>query len=322
MLTGAEKAVLFLLSLDEEVATPIVRELKEPELLKLRAAATNLHQVQAGAIDEVYQEFLDRSSGAVAVPRGGMGYLRRLTAGALGEDRARRVFEGTREDPLDRLSGARPEVVATLLAGESPQLVGLLLSRLAPPAAAGILAAMPPDRQAAVVDRVSRMTQVPDGVIQVVAAALVAELPSSDAEVLVGVDGVNAAAQILNASAKDASRDLLQRLEEVEPDLAHQVRLAMFTFEDLVRVDPRSMRALLREVPAERLTVALKGAPDALCEAIFRGLSQRAVELLRDDLEILGHLRKSDVEKARVEIVEIALRMEAEGALDLGRGDE
>lgn len=322
MLTGPEKAVLFILSLDEEIALPIIHGLEEPELRKLREVASTMSEVEAGALDGIYREFLDRTASAVAVPRGGLGYLRRLTAGALGEDRARAVFEGGAQSPLDRLEAARPEMLATLLEREPPQLVAAVLAQLEPQKAAAILGEMPIERQHLVIDRVGRLTQLPAGALEDVASALVGELPGADTEALISIDGVASAAQILNASAQDSARQLLQQLEDVEPDLAQRVRLAMFAFDDLARLDPKTMRTLLREVPTERLTIALKNAPEIVLAAIFAGLSSRAAELMRDDLELIGHVRKSEIQKAREEVVEIALRLEAEGTIDLGRGGE
>jgi len=318
MLTGPEKAVLFILSLDEEVALPIIHGLEEPELRKLREVASTMSEVEAGALDGVYREFLDRTASAVAVPRGGLGYLRRLTAGALGEERARAVFEGGAQSPLDRLEAARPEMLATLLEREPPQLVAAVLAQLEPEKAAAILAEMPVERQHLVIDRVGRLTQLPAGALEDVASALVGELPGADTEALISIDGVASAAQILNASAQDSARQLLQQLEDVEPDLAQRVRLAMFAFDDLARLDPKTMRTLLREVPTERLTIALKNAPEVVMAAIFAGLSSRAAELMRDDLELIGHVRKSEIQKAREEVVEIALRLEAEGTIGSG----
>jgi flagellar motor switch protein FliG len=322
MLTGPEKAVLFILSLDEEIALPIIHGLEEPELRKLREVASTMSEVEAGALDGIYREFLDRTSSAVAVPRGGLGYLRRLTAGALGEDRARAVFEGGAQSPLDRLEAARPEMLATLLEREPPQLVAAVLAQLEPQKAAASLGELPLERQHLVIDRVGRLTQLPAGALEDVASALVGELPGADTEALISIDGVASAAQILNASTQDSARQLLQQLEDVEPDLAQRVRLAMFAFDDLARLDPKTMRTLLREVPTERLTIALKNASEAVMTAIFAGLSSRAAELMRDDLELIGHVRKSEIQKAREEVVEIALRLEAEGTIDLGRGGE
>lgn len=322
MLTGPEKAVLFLLSLDEEIAAPIVNELGKAELAKLRAVASTMREVQADAIDGLYREFVDKASSAVAVPRGGLPYLRRLAAGALGEDRAREVFEDGVTSPLARLEAARPDAVASLLAHEPPQLVGAVLARLEPTTAAAVLLAMNEEQQVAVVQRLGTMTELPAGALEDVANALADQLPSSDAETFISIDGASKAAEILNAAGTATSKGILSQMELLEPELTQRVRLAMFTFEDLVRLDGRAMRTLLREVPTERLTIALKGAPDAIREAIFAGLSSRAADLIRDDLELLGHVRKSEIEKARVEIVETALRLEAEGNLDLGRGEE
>jgi flagellar motor switch protein FliG len=322
MLTGPEKAVLFLLSLDEDVAAPIMNELKEPELRKLRAVASTMREVRADALEEAYGDFVERSSSAVAVPRGGLPYLRRLTVGAVGEQRARDVFEDGVTSPLARLEAAPPDAVAALLEGEPPQLTGAVLARLEPATAAAILGAMSIDRQLAVLGRVTRMTELPAGALEDVATALASQLPDNEAETLISIDGIAKTAEILKAAGKQAATLVLERLEDESPDLAKQVRLAMFTFEELKTLDSRNMRPLLREIAADRITVALKGASDEVKAAIFGGLSSRAADLIRDDLELMGNVRKSEIERARTEIVEIALRLETEGLIDLGRGGE
>lgn len=320
MLTGAEKAVLFLLSLDEAVAAPIVRELNEADLRKLRAVASTMREVPSGALDEAFREFLARSSAAVAVPRGGLSYLRRLSVGAFGEARAREVFEDrTTTSPLARLEGAPSDAVAALLASEPAQLVAAILARLEPKAAAAILGSMPVERQSTVIAHVSRMTELPAKVVEDVASALANELPSDDASTLISVDGIARAAGMLNAAGRETSSMILKHMESDDDALATEVRQAMFTFEDLGRLDARAMRELTREVPSERMTLALKDAPPAVVDAVFAGLSTRAVELIKDDLELLGKVRRSDVESARKEVIDAALRLEAEGRIDLGR---
>jgi flagellar motor switch protein FliG len=319
VLTGAEKAVLFLLSLEESVAAPIVSELTEADLRKLRAVASTMREVPAGAIDEAFREFLDRTGSQVAVPRGGRSYLRRLSAGALGEARAGEVFEDGVTSPLARLEGAAPDAVAALLAKEPPQLVAAILARLEPKAAAAILSGMPVDRQTTVIAHVSQMTELPAKVVEDVALALVGELPTDDASTLVSVDGIAKAAEMLNAAGRQVSTEILSRIDETDGVLATEVRQAMFTFDDLSRVDARAMRELLREVPTDRLTTALKGASPEILNAVFAGLSARAAELIKDDLELLGKVRRADVDAARKEVVEAALRLEGEGKVDLGR---
>ncbi len=322
MLTNSEKAVLFLLSLDEEIARPIVAELGEEEIRKLRAVAATMREVPKDAIELTFREFLERSGNAVAVPRGGLPYLRRLSNEALGEDRTRAVFEDGVTSPLTRLERARPEDVASLLENEPPQLAAAILSLLAPTSASPILFAMSEYRQAAVVKHVGRMTHIPATALEDVAAALVSNLPTSDASTLVSVDGIAKAAELLNSTGKVSQDAILGLLDTEDPELATNVRQAMFTFEDLERVNARQMRNLVREVPSDRLVLALKGASERLMDAVFAGLSSRAAQLLRDDLEMLANARKAEIQEARREVVATALRLEAEGQLDLGRGDE
>jgi flagellar motor switch protein FliG len=318
-MTGAEKAVLFLLSLDEEVAGPIVNELTEADVRKLRAVASTMREVPTGALDDAFREFLARSSAAVAVPRGGLSYLRRLSVGSLGEERAREVFEGGVTSPLARLEGAPPDAVGALLANEPPQLAAAILARIEPSAAAAVLASMPMERQSAVVAHVGRLTELPAKAVEDIASALANELPTADAATLVSVDGLAKAAEMLNAAGREVSLAILQGIEAQDSALAAEVRQAMFTFEDLRRLDSRAMREVLREVATERLTIALKGASNEVLTAVLAGLSSRAAELIKDDLALLGKVRKSDIDAARKEIVEATLRLEAEGKIDTGR---
>jgi len=320
MPTGAEKAVLFLLSLDEQIARPLVSELGVAELHKLRAVASTMREVPAGAIEETWREFLERSRSAVAVPRGGLPYLRRLSVVALGEEQTNAVFEDGVTSPFARLESAPPDAVVSLLSRESPQMAAAILTRLDPIAAAAILAVMPPERQSAVVENVSRLTELPAKVLEDVAQALVDELPTSDASTLVTVDGVARAAAMLNAVGSSAT-NILKDFDASDAALASRVRQAMFTFDDLRRVDARAMREILMELPSERLVIALKGASPEVSDAIFAGLSERAAELARDDLEVLGKVRRADVESARRELIEVALRLAAEGRIDLGRDE-
>lgn len=320
-LTDPQKAVLFLLSLDEEVAAPIVNELDPSELRKLREIASTMHEVSAGALDDTYKEFVERSGVAVAVPKGGLPYLRRLTRGGL-QGAPEEPLELENDGPIPRLEAAPPEAVAALLSEETDQLIAAVLARLDPKRAAPILEALPPEREASILMRMTKMTDLPVQVLEDVAAAIAAELPQATNESSIVLDGVKRAADILNSGGRQMSAAVLEQIEEKQPELARDMRLAMFTFVDLGRLDAKSMRTLLREVPTERLTIALKGAPQEVIDAIFLGLSERAAALIRDDLEVLGKVRKSEVEGARQEVVQVALRLEADGVLDLGRGGD
>ena len=322
MITNAEKAVLFLLSLDEEIARPIVDELDEDDIKKLRSVASTMRVVPKDAVDRTFREFLEKSETAVAVPRGGLRYLRRLSAGSIGEDRARVLFDGGVTSPFARLEAASAEDVAGLLVNEPPQIAAAVLSMLSPNAAAEILGSLDEAQKAPLVKHLTRMKQLPSNVIEDVASALAAQLPDAESTALVSVDGVAKAAELLNASSKSASTTILAQLHEDDPELAAVVRQAMFTFDHLARLDSRSMRTLLREVQTDRLTIALRGASETVASAVFGGLSSRAADLIRDDLANMGHVRKADIEAARREVVDLALSLEEAGKLSLGREDE
>ena len=320
ILPGPEKAVLFLLSLEEDVAAPIVNELSIGELRKLRGVASTIREVNPLALDEMFHDYLQQSAKSLAVPNGGMSYLKRLAIAALGPKKADEIFDpSVPNSPLRELERAHPDAVAALFEVESPQLVAAVIARHDPRPASQILAAMNPDAEADVLSRLASLSELPTEALEDVAKALTGELPSPDAETLLDVNGIARAAEVLNAAGRQRSVAILELMEANEPEIAEEVRLAMFTFEDLITVDRRDMRTLLREVSTDQLTIALTGAPDEVRSAIFRGLSERATRLILDDLEVLGRVRPTEVEAARKKLVQAAVRLEGEGPIDLGR---
>jgi flagellar motor switch protein FliG len=317
-LTGPEKAVLMLLSLDESTAAPIVAELEDADLRKLREVAAMMRAIPTSAVDEVYREFVDRAQHAVAVPRGGVSYLRRLASRALGESRSQGIFVDAPESAMARLSHADPTSVAALLETEHPQLVAAILSQLDAPRAARIFEALPPDNQSEVLARLGSMTEVPAGLLEGIASAIAAELPPAEAEASMSVDGVSRAAALVRKLGKETASELLSKMTDQHGEIAGEIRRAMYTFEDLRTLDIKALRTILKEVPSDRLVLALKTASEAVKTKIFSSMSSRAVELLKDDLSQLGGVRLTDVEQAQREIVEAALRLESEGTISLG----
>lgn len=321
-LTGPEKAVLMLLSLDEGTAAPIVAELDDGELRKLREVAAMMRGVPASAIEEIYREFVDRAHEAVAVPKGGVSYLRRLAGRAIGEGRLEGIFMDAPVKAMDRLAHADPVAVAGVLESELPQMTAAVLSQLEPARAARILEALPADKQAEVLSRLGSLTEVPAGLLEGVASAIAAELPVAEAEAPVSVNGVSHAAAMVRKLSKQAAGELLERMGAEEGEVATEIRRAMYTFEDLKEIDVRALRNLLKEIPSEKLVLALKTASDTVKNKIFSSMSSRASELLKDDLAALGSVRLAEVEAAQREIVEAALKLEAEGVISLGGGGD
>lgn len=185
-----------------------------------------------------------------------------------------------------------------------------------------MLEALPEESRGSVLKRLGALTEVPAGLLEEVANALVGELPAASAGGTVSVDGIRRSAQLVRNLSKEICEGLLSDVEDDDEDLATEIRRAMYSFEDLKAVDPRSMRELLKSVAGDRLTLALKTASPEMREHIFSGMSKRAAERIKEDLELLGAVRLSEVEEAQREIVEVALRLEAEGALSLGNDGE
>jgi len=316
-LSGPEKAVLMLLSLDEATATPILSEMDEADVRKLREAASAMRAVPASALELVYAEFIQQTKEAVAVPRGGVRYLRKLAGRAMGEVRAAEIFVDQQESALDRLTAAEPSAIASVMENEHPQLVAAILSQLDNEKAARVLEQLPEASRSQVLERLGTMTEIPSALLEEVATALAAELPTSQKDTVRSVDGIARSAALVRRMGRETGEALLGTLEEGNQELATEIRRAMYTFEDLSVLDARALRSLLEAVPVEKLTMAMKTASESLRNHIFTSMSKRAAERIKEDMEVMGGVRLADVEAAQREIVEVALRLDAEGTISL-----
>lgn len=316
-LTGPQKAVLMLLSLDEATATPILAEMDAEDVKKLRDAAAGLRAVPTTSLEGVYAEFIELSRSAVAVPKGGVRYLRRLAGRALGEPAAQQIFLETEATALEKLAQAEPGALASVMENEHPQLVAAILSQLDNEKAARVLEALPVATRPAILERLGTMSEVPASLLEDVASALSAELPATPSGAVMEINGIARSAALVRRLGRETGEQLLGTIEEGNSELASEIRKAMYTFEDLNALDARALRSLLESVPVERLTMALKTASETLKTHIFASMSKRAAERIKEDMEIMGGVRLSDVEAAQREIVEVALRLDAEGTISL-----
>jgi flagellar motor switch protein FliG len=319
-LSGPEKAVLLLLSLDESAAQPIVSELSPDNVKRLREVAREMKVIPSNALNDVFNEFLEKSQHAVAVPRGGIGFLRKLAAKALGEPATQEIFEDKPDTALDRIANADSAALAGILENEHPQLIAALLSQLPPEKGAAILETLPEAVRPQVLSRLGWMTEIPARLVDEIATAIAAELPRPGADGSVAVDGISRSAALVRSLNRETCEALLGHIASEHETLATEIRRAMYSFEDLKAIDPRSMRELLKGVAGDRLTLALKTASAELANHIYGSMSKRAAERIKEDLGLLGAVRLSEVEEAQQEIVETALRLEADGVLSLSQG--
>jgi flagellar motor switch protein FliG len=321
-LTGPEKAVLMLLSMEESTAVPVLAELSPDEVSRLRVAATNIKSVPVSQLGTVYREFIERSQFALAVPRGGLRYLEQITERALGPAKSGLIFSDRKRSSLERLEAADPAAIAAVLEHEHPQLVAAILSQMQAERAADVVARLPAEKRPQVLMRLGTMTEVPASIVEEIAGALTTELPSVDAEVTLQVKGLDRTAALIRKLGRELGEEVLDALAEDNDELADAIRQAMYTFDDLMVLNATSLRLVLEGVPSERLTLALKTAPEKLKNAVFSSMSRRAADRIREDMEMLGGVRLADVEAAQREIVEVATRLMAEGTISLeGGGD-
>jgi len=327
-LTSAQRAALVILSLEEDVAAEVLRNLDGHEVRKLADVVDELSPIPHEALHPTLEEFERRLHEPVVA--GGGAYVRKLAESALGREQYERLFAPPPPEPstaIDKLRAARPSTLAELLKDEHPQVAAVILSQLPPAQASAVLADMPGDLQARLIARLASVHEIPAHALEVASEAILEALvaagglqaPSERAE----FDGVRFAASLLNELPPDDSERLLEDVEEIERDAHAKIRDAMFTFEDLARLDSRSLQLLMREVSLDQLVLALRTAGEGLRESFFSAVSKRAAQTMREDLEIMPPKRLSEVEAAQREIVEVAMRMSTDGQLQLpGRGSE
>ena len=329
-LTGTQKAAIFLLSLDEANAISIVDQFSEEELRLLRKAVEELEPVNTDTLDGIYGEFASAFKSGLTTMQDGGRYLKDLVRKARGEDQARRLFAaderlmlepGAAPRPLAALADVSPDALKVVLGDEHPQVAAAVLANLEPEMAAGAIDGLEAERKVDIMRRITTLGAIPGAALADAEVALggLDLSGSADGE----VDGIGSAADILKAMPNQEANDLLDQLSMDNPTEAVKLRQAMFTFEDLSEADARGLQALLREVQSDTLLVALKNASEDLREKIFACMSSRAADMLRDEIEMMPPMRKSDVENAQQQIVDFAMQLISEGRLFIsGSGED
>lgn len=326
-LSGAEKGLLFLVSLDEAIATRVLSNLTPEEVKKLRGASEGLNEVHPRTIAAVHREFAEYvEKGLPTSLKGSGAYLRRLVGQALGEGKAAELWSENvnEEGAVQQLAKLDVPSVLALIEREHPQTIAVIISQFSPARAAEIVREMGPERQAEVMVRLAQLKSVPSSVMVEIDRQFAMELESMGDGERQEIEGVKIAINLLKRMEGERSEALIEELSAIDTSLADELRKSMFTFEDLLRIDGRGMQAVLKEVSTESLVVALKTASDEIREKVFGAVSSRAAGMLRDELEMLGPMKVSDVEQAQQQIVESALNLERDGRITIaeeGGGD-
>ncbi len=321
-LTGPQKAATLMLAIGEEHAAKIFGMLHEDEIRDLSLAMAALGTVTADAVEQVVREFIEQigQSGHLV---GSFESTERLLLKTLPRERVAQIMEEIRgpagRTMWDKLGNVNELVLANYLKNEYPQTVAVVLSKIRPEHAARVLALLPESFAMEVVMRMLRMETVQKEALEGLEKTLRSEFMSNLAR---GQrrDAHEVMAEIFNNLDRAAESRILAALEDRNRESAEKIRALMFTFEDLQRLDGAGVQALLRAVPKDRLTLALKGASETLRDLFFRNLSERASKLLKDDLAALGPVRLRDVDEAQAQIVAQAKELAAQGQIQLADG--
>ncbi len=321
-LKGHEKAAIMLSYVGEETAAEILKSLDKETIGKVTAALAELKTLKKEELQAVLNE-IKKSMNEGVVSVGGEDYAKRILSMGLGEEDAEELIESSKHyNPLDKLNSLDTRLIVNFLAGEHPQTAAFVLSLLEPKKSAEVLAELPDSLKADVALRIANMEKIPEEALKEIAEVLKTQFTISESKGR-RVDGLKTVADILNNAAKETEQTILELIEEQEPGRAEAIRSLMFVFDDLVSIDDRGIQAILKEISTNDLALALKTASEELKEKIFRNMSKRAVQILKEELESMGPVRVSDVEKAQQNIVNVARKLEEEGKIIIaGKGEE
>jgi flagellar motor switch protein FliG len=325
-LSGVQKTAILLLALGDEYVREIFREMERDEIVKVSRAMSDLETVDQETVEQVLREFnVSFNSGQNSIV-GGADMTKKILARSLEGDTVEEIMKSLEYDykppPFKDLERYSPQLMAQILSSEHPQTLALILGHLGPGQAAELLQNLPAGVRAEVLMRLAKLETVPLEMLYEVDHVLQDQLKAMGGEGQ-KVGGVQSVAEILNAVDRSTEEEVLSDIEEESAQMAEDIRELMFVFEDIKDLDDRAVRELLKEISNDDLTLALKGASDELKEKYFSNLSERAAAMIREDLEIMGPVKLSDVENAQRTIVKEVRRLEAEGRIVLaGKGGE
>jgi flagellar motor switch protein FliG len=326
--SGTERAAILLLSLGEQEATEVMRHMGAKDVQRIGAAMTQLKNISRQEVSQVLNEFRTSVEGQTSLGIGVDEYLRKVLVGALGEDKAGgvidRILFGRSSKGLESLKWMDPRAVAELIRQEHPQIISIILAYLDPDQSAEIMALFPETLRADVVMRIATLDGIQpsalhelDDVIEKQFAGKAGALKTST------LGGIKTAANILNFMDSSQEGAVVELIRKVDEALSTKIQDLMFVFDDLIEIDDRGMQEVLRSVQSDQLLLAMKGADDALKQKIFKNMSQRAAEMLKDDLEAKGPVRLAEVEAAQKEILAAVRKMAEAGTIQLGgKGEE
>ncbi|HEY3425773.1 MAG TPA: flagellar motor switch protein FliG [Negativicutes bacterium] len=326
--TNKQKAAILLITLGPDIAAQIFKHLREDEIEKLTLEIANQRKISQEQKDRVLTEFHQMALAKEYISSGGIDYAREVLEKALGSDKAvsiiNRLTSSLQIRPFDFARKTDPAQLLNFIQNEHPQTIALIMAYLIPDQAAAILSALPPERQVDVAKRIATMDRTSPDVLKDVERILERKLSSLITQDFTAAGGVDSIVEVLNRVDRTTERTIIENLEVQNPELAEEIKRRMFVFEDIVLLDDRSLQLVLREIDSKDMALALKASSSEVADKIYKNMSKRASEMLREEIEFMGPVRIRDVEEAQQKIVNAIRRLEESGEIIVsrGKGDE
>jgi flagellar motor switch protein FliG len=326
-MTGTQKSAILMMLLGEEEAAEILKNLSPREVQHLGGAMYAVRNTNQQAVNAVLDEFLAIIKKQTSLGLGAGNYIRNILNRALGEDKAQsvlsRITPASSERPIEILDWMDARSIAELLQDEHPQIIALVTSYLDYSQASDVLNLLPEDLQAEIVQRIATLETVDPQALRELEQVMQMKFKANTSLRSTKVGGIKAAAKIMNFTKANTEKRILTSIKRNDKDLMQAIQDNMFTFDNLGMSDDRSLQTLLRSVEPEDLIMALKGAPEDLQTKLFGCMSTRAAANIKDEMDVLGPVRLTEVQTAQKKIIESARKMSDEGTIVLaGRGGD
>jgi len=324
--TGRQKAAIFLVTIGSEISAEIFKYLREDEIETLTFEIARLETIEPEQKDAILQEFQELMMANQFISTGGIDFARELLEKSLGSQKAidiiNRLTSSLQVRPFDFIRRTDPAHLLNFIQQEHPQTIALILAYLEPNKASIILQNLPHEVQSDVARRIATMDRTSPEVLREVERVLEKKLSTLSSEDYSAAGGVESIVEILNLVDRASEKQIIEALEDEDPELAEEIKKRMFVFEDIVMLDDRSIQKVMREVDSQELAKALKSVDTEVQDKIFRNMSKRAASMLKEDMEYMGPVRLKDVEESQQKIVSIIRHLEDTGEIVIARAGE
>ncbi|QAA22339.1 flagellar motor switch protein FliG [Sporolactobacillus terrae] len=325
-LTGKQKAAILMIALGTDVSAHIMKQFTEQEIEDMTLEISNARKIDSDTKTQIIDEFFQTAVAQDYIAQGGIGYAKQVLEKALGSDEANKVIQRLTSTlqvkPFDFMRKSDPQQILNFIQNEHPQTIALVLSYLEPDQAGAVLSALPVELQAQVARRIAQMDRTSPETIAQVERILEKKISSSSVtEDYTQTGGITSIVSVLNGVDRTTERNILEKLEQQNPDLAEEIKKRMFVFEDIIILDDRAVQRVIRESENEDLILALRTASDEVKDLMFKNMSERMAASFKEELNYMGPVRLHDVEEAQTRIVNTIRKLEDAGEIVIARGN-